>query len=263
MPEDLAEPLLLGVINLSPESMVADSIVDSPAALASRAASLRDAGVEVFDLGGRSITPDAPMIDDAEEQRRLRPAVEQLKQAGRRVSVDTWSAATAREALRWGADWINFTGEELPDTLLQDMAQRGASLVLTYMPYGNAYEMRSKPRIAYSMARIVDFLGARAERARDAGISEIYVDPNIGILHAATDDFAKIHLQYEVLAELDALRSLGCPLMLYAARKPERLARIMMAEAVLRAAPRVIRTHEPEILQQLLAARRERQRNAP
>ena len=72
-----------------------------------------------------------------------------------------------------------------------------------------------------------------------------------------TDDHLKVHLQLEVLANIDALRALGCPILLYAARKPERLARILMAEAVLRARPDYVRTHEPEIIQRLLAAARE------
>ena len=62
--------------------------------------------------------------------------------------------------------------------------------------------------------------------------SEVVVDPNLGIIPASVDDAAKIHLQLGVLRETERLRELGCPLLYYAARKPERLARIMMASAV-------------------------------
>ena len=64
-------PTLLGVVNLSPESMVKDSIALGADAALERAKALREHGVSVLDVGGRSITPDAPPIDDAEEQARL------------------------------------------------------------------------------------------------------------------------------------------------------------------------------------------------
>ena len=100
-------------------------------------------------------------------------------------------------------------------------------------------------------------LAPRVERALAAGVSEIVVDPNLGILHPSTDDYTKAHLQLEVLSRMDEIRALGCPVLLYAARKPERLARILFAESVLRARPEYVRTHEPETIARLLAAARE------
>jgi len=247
-------PKLLGVVNLSPESLVRDSIVRSPDEALDRARALRAAGVEIIDLGGRSITPDVARIDDDEEQRRIAPTAARLHQEGFPLSVDTWSASTAIAALGWGADMINFTGEDAPSQMLEAIARARASLVLTYMPYGNAYEMRSRPRVpppADLVGAIVAFLEPRVEAARAAGVREIIVDPNLGIIHPDTDDFEKIHLQLEIVWQADRLRSLRCPLLFYAARKPERLARIMMASAVLHARPEYVRTHEPLLLREL------------
>lgn len=252
-------PKLLGVVNLSPESMVRDSIVRSPGEALERARALQADGVDIIDLGGRSITPDAPQIDDDEEQRRLAPTALRLREEGVPFSIDTWSAATALAALGWGADVINFTGQEASPELLETTARAGAALILTYMPHGNAYEMRSRPHVAPPADLVGEILSAlepRVETARAAGVREIIVDPNLGIIHPETDDFEKIHLQLEILWQADRLRSLGCPLMFYAARKPERLARIMMASAVLHAEPDYVRTHEPRILRELLRAAR-------
>jgi len=250
------EAILLGVINLSPESMVEESIARSPAEAALRARQLIGAGVSILDVGARSITPDAPMVDDREEARRLARVLPGLVSAGYRVSVDTWSPDTAIRALQGGARMINFTGESPPARLLDAIATAGATLALTYMPYGNAYEMRSRDPVAYRIPAILERLAPPVERARAAGIREVVVDPNLGIIHPRVDDTEKIHLQLEVLDGLDRLRALGCPILLYAARKPERLARIMMASAVLRARPDYIRTHEPEILAALRDAAR-------
>jgi dihydropteroate synthase len=247
-------PILLGVINLSPESMVKGSVVAGPEGALERARQLREQGVAWLD---RSITPNVPELSDADEQARLAAVLPALEREGFRLSVDTWSPDTAVRALAWGARLVNYTRSELPDELLGAVASAGASLCITYMPYGDAYRMRGAERVPYRVESIVEFLSPRVERARSAGVPEVIVDPNLGIIHPATDDYAKAHLQLEVLGELDRVRALGCPILLYAARKPERLARILIAEAVLRARPEYVRTHEPETIERLLAAARE------
>ena len=86
----------------------------------------------------------------------------------------------------------------------------------------------------------------------DCGVCE--PECPVEAIHPDTDDFEKIHLQLEIVWQAERLRSLGCPLLFYAARKPERLARIMMASAVLHAQAEYVRTHEPSILRELLRA---------
>jgi hypothetical protein len=95
--------------------------------------------------------------------------------------------------------------------------------------------MRGAVPIPYRLSAIVEYLEPRVRDAREAGIAEVVVDPNLGIIHPSVDD----HLS---------------PILLYAARKPERLARIMMASAVLQVRPEYVRTHHPDMLQRLLAA---------
>jgi dihydropteroate synthase len=245
-------PRILGVLNVSPESMVTESIASTDEEIRERAASLRAHGAHFIDLGGRSITPDAPMIGDEEEQARLRPALALLKEEKHRVSVDTWSPATARFALAQGADAVNYTGGELDGAMLDAVAAHDATLFITYMPYANAYAMREAPPAPVGIPAVLDHLGPRVEAARRAGIETVVIDPNLGIIHPSTDDHAKIHQQLDVVWHLDALRVLGCPILLYAARKPERLARIMMASAVLHARADYVRTHTPEMIERLL-----------
>ncbi|MCP4907545.1 MAG: dihydropteroate synthase [bacterium] len=254
-------PQILGVLNLSPESMVEDSIAIGPEAISHRAATLARTGADWIDLGGRSITPDAPMIDDAQEQHRLGPALDLLKAPGSehfhyRVSVDTWSPETARFGLEQGADGINFTGRSLPEPLLDAVASRNATLFVTFMPYENAYSMRDAEPKSVGLEAVLDHLGPKVEAARHAGVEKIVIDPNLGIIHPTTDDYQKIHQQLAIVWNLDALRALACPILLYAARKPERLARIMMASAVLHAGPDYIRTHTPEMIWRLHQGKR-------
>jgi dihydropteroate synthase len=251
-------PKVLGVLNLSPESMVEESIAIGEEAVRERAAMLARTGADWIDLGGRSITPDAPRVDDATEQARLRPALEMLTgpdspAPSARVSVDTWSAETGRFALTHGAHGVNYTGGPLPRALLDDVAARDATLFVTFMPYADAYAMRTAPPAETGIPAVLDHLGPRVEAARAAGVRDLVIDPNLGIIHPSTDDHAKIHQQLEIIFRLDELRVLGCPILLYAARKPERLARIMTASAVLHARADYIRTHTPEMIWRLHA----------
>lgn len=245
---------LLGVVNLSPESMVTDSVVVGTGQLLDRAGWLRDHGCSVIDLGARSITATAPVIDDAEEQRRLVPALRCLVGAGYAVSVDTWSSATVHVALAEGATVVNFTGAEIEPAALAAVAAAGATLILTYMPYGDAYRMRDAAPVPYRLQGILDHLGPRVEEVRRAGVREVIVDPNLGIIHPSTDDAGKTQLQNSVLWNLPRLRGLGCPILLYAARKPEPLARLLFASNVLFAGADWIRTHHPDIIEDLLGA---------
>lgn len=259
-------PEILGVLNTSPESMVEESIATGDDEIRSRGAYLVASGATWIDLGGRSITPDAPIIDDAEEQRRLRHALLVLGKSpdaastgtsvedenAPRVSVDTWSPETGCFALEAGADAINYTGGPLPQSMLDAIAQRGAALFMTFMPYENAYVMRSAPAAEVGTQAVLDHLGPKVEAARAAGITKLAIDPNLGIIHPTTDDHQKIHQQLEIVWNLDQIRSLGTPIFLYAARKPERLARIMMASAIVHARADYIRTHTPEMIVRLL-----------
>ncbi len=255
---DVAMPRILGVLNLSPESMVEESIAIGPREILERAQMLVRTGADWIDLGGRSITPDAPMIDDREEWRRLAPALERLKAIPAiadtaRISVDTWSSETACSALEHGAEGVNYTGGSVSSELLDAIAAHDATLFLTFMPFDNAYVMREADPAATGLAAVLDHLGPRVEAARRAGIREVVIDPNLGILHPSTDDYEKIHRQLAIVWQLEALRTLGCPILLYAARKPERLARIMMASAVLHAGADYVRTHTPEMIRRLAA----------
>jgi dihydropteroate synthase len=245
---------LLGVINISPESMVSDSVVSGEEQLLERAAWLSAHGCGILDLGARSITPTAAMIDDAEEQRRLLPPLRRLRQEGYRISVDTWSSGTVQVALEAGATDINFTGAEISPEALEAVAAAGAALMLTYMPYGDAYRMRDAAPVPYRLQGLLDHLGPRVEQARAAGVKEVIIDPNLGIIHPSTDDYGKVQLQNSVLWNLDKLRVLDCPILLYAARKPERLARILFASNVLFAGADIIRTHHPDLIEALLNA---------
>ena len=130
----------------------------------------------------------------------------------------------------------------------KSVASRDATLFVTFMPYEDASAMRSAEPAAVGLQAVLDHLGPKVDAARSAGVRDLVIDPNLGIIHPTTDDHAKIHQQLEIIWRLEELRALGCPILLYAARKPERLARIMTASACLHARADWIRTHTPKMI---------------
>lgn len=251
--DSAAPPCLLGVINLSPESMVTESIAFAQEDILARAAWLKAEGCSIIDLGARSITPTAPKVSESEEQRRLVPPLRLLVRNGYKVSVDTWSSNTVLVALANGACIINFTGSLISTEALTAIAAARAGLIITYMPYGDAYQMRDAKPVPYRIESIMAHLQSRIRQAQAAGIEDVIIDPNLGIIHPSTSDHAKIQLQNSILWNLDRLRGLGCPILLYAARKPEPLARLLFASNVLHSRPDYIRTHHPDLLNQLMS----------
>ena len=243
----LRRPTIVGVINLSPESNVAGSHAAGLPAVHERAARLCAAGADYVELGARSISHHRAPVDDAEEWRRLQPALDALVAAGYRVAVDTWSEACATAALAGGARFINFTGAEPSAQLCAAVAASGAVLCALYLPYADPYQMRVRPPASYHVAAILDRFRAVRDRARAAGLTGLVLDPNLGIFHPSFDDATKIAYQVQALAALPAVARLGCPTLAYLARKSALTSRQLIAAHLAALGVDYIRAHEPAI----------------
>ena len=242
-----SRPTIVGVINLSPESRVPGSHANDLPAVHERAASLCAAGADYVELGARSISPDRPRIDDAEEWRRLRPALTALVAAGYRVAVDTWSEACATAALAGGARFINFTGAQPSAELYAAVTRSGATLCVLYLPYADPYRMRAGAPVAYHGAAIVARLCALRDRARRAGLTNLVLDPNLGIFHPTFDDATRIAYQIQAMKTLPAVAQLGCPTLAYLARKSALTSRQLIAAQLAALGVDYVRAHEPAI----------------
>jgi dihydropteroate synthase len=205
-------PLLMGVVNASPESFSDGSEVADLAAQLRRALQLTDEGASMIDVGGESGVTGAPPISADEEITRVVPLVERLAQEGIFVSVDTWKAPVAQAALAAGAAMINDVSG-LRDPLLADAcAAAGAALVIMH----TRAEPKHKEFPGYDdpVADVLAFLRERIAQAAERGLAEdhIVVDPG--------PDFAKTPAEtVEVLRGLGKLRELGRPILLAVSRK--------------------------------------------
>jgi dihydropteroate synthase len=205
-------PLLMGIVNASPESFSDGSEVADLAAQLRRALALTDQGADVIDVGGESgVTGADPLAPEAEIERVV-PLVERLAAEGIVVSVDTWKAPVAQAALEAGAAMINDVSG-LRDPLIADAcAATGAALVLMH----TRAEPKHKdfPHYDDVVEDVLSFLRERIAQCAERGLDEehIVVDPG--------PDFAKTPAEtVEVLSKMSALRELGRPILLAVSRK--------------------------------------------
>ena len=207
--------LLMGILNITPDSF-ADGGVHFDAGRAI-AAGLRmvDDGADILDIGGESTRPGADEVGADEEMRRVLPVIEGLaRQTDAVLSVDTYKAVVAREAVGRGASMINDISGLQYDRLLGEVAaDTGAALVLMHT--------RGRSRTMYEFAEyqevvreVVEELGTAIGRATAAGVSReaIILDPGFGFAKKAEHS-------YTLLARLPELATLGRPILSGPSRK--------------------------------------------
>ena len=207
-------PLVMGIVNLTPDSFHPGSRTGSPEAAIDRALDLAAKGADLLDLGAESSRPGADPVGSAEEQDRLLPVIEALRpETDIPLSVDTVRADTARAALAAGADAVNdISAGTLDPAMLPLAAEAGCGLVLMHMQ-GTPRTMQDDPRYHDVVAEVLGWLAARCRLAEEAGVAaaRLMVDPGIG--------FGKnLAHNLSLLKELSELAA-GRPLLLGASRK--------------------------------------------
>jgi len=174
--------LVMGVMNITPDSFYDGGRLACPEAARLRAEALVQEGADWLDLGAESSRPGAEPIGLDEELRRLMPALEVALGAGAPISVDTYRAETARRALAAGATMINdITALRGDDAMAGVIAEAGCTCVLMHMQ-GTPETMQKAPRYADVVDEVCAFFEARIAHAVAAGIREdqIWLDPGFG-----------------------------------------------------------------------------------
>jgi dihydropteroate synthase len=205
----------MGIINVTPDSFADGGLRFDPARAIADGLNMVAAGADILDVGGESTRPGAEALPEDEELRRVLPVVERLAiESGVPVSIDTYKARVAREALDHGATIVNDVSGLLYDEALGGVvAAAGAAIVLMHT--------RGRSRDMYKDAVYGDVIGdiageltqaiGRAEAAGHARRA-IVVDPGLGFAKKAEHS-------WEALARLDRLAALGCPILAGPSRK--------------------------------------------
>jgi dihydropteroate synthase len=177
-----ARPAVMGIINVTPDSFSDGGRFVSPASAIDHGLTLAEAGADLLDIGGESTRPGADPVSDAEERQRVVPVVAGLAATGVPVSIDTTKAGVAAAALDAGATVVNdVSAGTLDPDLLPVVAAAGAGYVAMHMQ-GDPRTMQDSPHYDDVVVEVGDFLAARLDAARAAGIATaaLCADPGIG-----------------------------------------------------------------------------------
>lgn len=209
-------PALVGILNVTPDSFSDGGDFLDPQKAAERAAVLLDEGARIVDVGGESTRPGSDPVSPEEELNRVLPAIRGILEdrPGAIISIDTYRAATASEALEAGAAIINdvtaFRGD--PE-MVGVVAEAGCPVVLMHM-LGEPKTMQKNPYYGDVGREVREFLAERAARAGEAGVAQdkIILDPGIG--------FGKtLEHNLTLLKNLGAIAELGYPVLVGVSRK--------------------------------------------
>ncbi|MHB8520402.1 MAG: dihydropteroate synthase [Limisphaerales bacterium] len=244
--------LVMGVVNVTPDSFSDGGKFLDPAAAVAHALKLVEEGAGIIDIGGESTRPDAAPVSEAEELRRVLPVIELL--AGRvrvPLSIDTQKPAVARTALQAGASLVNDIAANRADAeMWRVVAESRAGYVAMHMQ-GTPQTMQSKPAYRDVVSEVGDFFADRLARLAAAGVAAEQVILDVGIGFGKT-----LEHNLELLAGLESFTKYHRPLLLGVSRKSfigkllgvgtaARLpASLACACRAIEAGVQIIRTHE-------------------
>jgi dihydropteroate synthase len=177
----LDRPLIMGIVNLTPDSFSGDGLASDTARAIAHARVQIEAGADLLDLGAESSRPGAIPTPLDEELGRLLPVLEALKNCGVPLSVDTYKPEVMRAAITHGASMINDIYALRMPGALEAVADSDCALCLMHMQ-GEPLTMQQQPRYADVVAEVRDFLSARVLAAVAGGISRnrLVLDPGFG-----------------------------------------------------------------------------------
>ncbi len=207
--------LLMGVVNVTPDSFFEGSRVNCVDAAVARARDMIDDGADLVDIGAQSTRPGASEISEEEEKRRLIDVVAAVRSSLPEavLSVDTSRASVAQEAIRSGADLINDVTALADPDMASVIAAAGVPVVLMHMK-GTPRTMREEVRCDDLLGEVIAFLTDRVDVAVRSGIprDRILLDPGIGF------GKRRVH-NLTLLREIGRLMELGFPLLIGHSRK--------------------------------------------
>ena len=210
---DLSKPLVMGVLNVTPDSFSDGGQFAECDAAVSHARQLVADGAAIIDVGGESTRPDAQPVPATVELERVLPVLDALRDVGVPVSIDTSKPEVMREALAQGADMINDVYAFRARGALETMASCEAALCIMHMQ-GEPRTMQHAPYYDDVVAEVRSFLLERAHAAEAAGVARerIVIDPGFG--------FGKtLEHNLELVRNLDALVASDWPVLVGLSRK--------------------------------------------
>jgi dihydropteroate synthase len=203
---------LVGVLNVTPDSFSDGGTYVRPELAVEHGRTLVDQGAWAIDVGGESTRPGAAPVTSDEELERVLPVVAQLAAAGVRVSIDTRHAEVAEHAIRAGAQLINDVAGLRDAAMIEVAATHAVPVIVMHSPAADPAQAHRHAGYHDVAAEVTAFLAAQAAMAIAAGVPGVIVDPGLGFGKSTNDNL-------QLIARIDALTSLGYPVLVGASRK--------------------------------------------
>ncbi|MBO5703471.1 MAG: dihydropteroate synthase [Bacteroidaceae bacterium] len=211
----LHKPLVMGIINATPDSFFSESRAFSENAVAKKAEAMLEDGANILDIGACSTRPFAPEVSEAEEISRLRFALSAIRVVAPNayLSVDTYRASVARMCVEeYGVDIINdISGGDFDPAMFDTVAQLHVPYVVMHTT-GKPDTMQINPTYSHVVAEVIQNLSKKISKLRRMGVCDIIIDPGFG--------FGKtIEQNYQMLQHLSDFQLLNAPILVGVSRK--------------------------------------------
>ena len=208
----MTKPLIMGVLNITPDSFSDGGQFTSLDAAVAHAKLLISEGADILDVGGESTRPGAARVPLNEEIARVVPVIEAIKGLGADLSIDTMNAETARAAVQAGATIINDVSGGLNDpNIFAVAAETKATMIISHWR-GHSDQMDSLNQYQSIGRDVASELSIQVDKAKAAGVTKIVIDPGLGFAKDADQN-------WQLLDELDELEKLELPILIGASRK--------------------------------------------
>jgi dihydropteroate synthase len=210
----LESPLVMGIVNITPDSFYDGGKYISEEAAIEHAGQLIADGADIIDLGATSTRPGAGYVTPSEELKRLLPVLEYLIKKHRDIpiSIDTFHSSVAKETIEWGASLINdISGGSFDSEMYATIGKLKVPYILMHIQ-GTPETMQIDPHYEDVVEEVYAYFAERIKKLKSAGVRQIIIDPGFG--------FGKtVEHNYTLLRHIDRFKSLGLPIMAGLSRK--------------------------------------------
>ena len=212
---DGCRPLVMGILNVTPDSFFAESRCTDETAILKRAEEIVSQGGKIIDIGGYSSRPGCADVTEEEEIRRVTTATNLIKKefSNAIISIDTFRSNVAKAAIKdCGADIINdISGGEMDPKMFETAAELKVPYILMHMK-GNPQNMTQNTQYTDFKKEVLTYFAERVNRLRLLGVNDIILDPGFG--------FSKtLEQNYELLDDMECFDSFHLPILVGFSRK--------------------------------------------
>ncbi|MGH6737251.1 MAG: dihydropteroate synthase [Methyloceanibacter sp.] len=210
----LTRPVLMGIVNVTPDSFSDGGLYDETEGAITHAAELAAAGAQIVDIGGESTRPGSDAVERDEELARVVPVLEGLAGSPAVISIDTRKSEVAKAAAKAGAKILNDVSALTYDPACMTVAAKAGLAVVLMHAQGEPKTMQENPTYDDVTLEVFDYLESRIEACVAAGIgrARIAADPGLGFGKTLAHNLS-------LLANLSLFHGLGVPLLVGASRK--------------------------------------------